>query len=105
FVFILAHPPVPTLFPYPTLFRSPSWGPRLASGWRGDQSLGGNATCQKVGLGSRNSTPAFTGSFGNRSMWATTHSSESLVCGFHRDRKSTRLNSSHQIISYAVCCL
>src|SRR5207244_11091400 len=22
-----------------------------------------------------------------------------------RDRKSTRLNSSHQIISYAVCCL
>src|SRR5438552_14403556 len=24
---------------------------------------------------------------------------------FHRDRKSTRLNSSHQIISYAVFCL
>src|SRR5207244_11319202 len=25
--------------------------------------------------------------------------------GEHRDRKSTRLNSSHQIISYAVFCL
>src|SRR5258708_19857889 len=25
--------------------------------------------------------------------------------GGHRDRKSTRLNSSHQIISYAVFCL
>src|SRR5215216_7595445 len=25
--------------------------------------------------------------------------------GFGRDRKSTRLNSSHQIISYAVFCL
>src|SRR5438552_7410902 len=25
--------------------------------------------------------------------------------GYHQDRKSTRLNSSHQIISYAVFCL
>src|SRR5258708_28260419 len=28
-----------------------------------------------------------------------------LVRADHRDRKSTRLNSSHQIISYAVFCL
>src|SRR5258708_18141588 len=28
-----------------------------------------------------------------------------LVAGYGRDRKSTRLNSSHQIISYAVFCL
>src|SRR5947208_16930501 len=27
------------------------------------------------------------------------------VVGISRDRKSTRLNSSHQIISYAVFCL
>src|SRR5438034_834373 len=26
-------------------------------------------------------------------------------CGPHRDRKSTRLNSSHTVISYAVFCL
>src|SRR5207244_11317832 len=31
--------------------------------------------------------------------------SESADAGRHRDRKSTRLNSSHQIISYAVFCL
>src|SRR5215216_7772145 len=28
-----------------------------------------------------------------------------LLAGIQRDRKSTRLNSSHQIISYAVFCL
>src|ERR1022692_900011 len=28
-----------------------------------------------------------------------------LVCGFFLDRKSTRLNSSHLVISYAVFCL
>src|SRR5260221_6773942 len=27
------------------------------------------------------------------------------VCPCHRDRKSTRLNSSHTVISYAVFCL
>src|SRR5256885_6477588 len=27
------------------------------------------------------------------------------VCSQHRDRKSTRLNSSHLVISYAVFCL
>src|SRR5258708_14634985 len=31
--------------------------------------------------------------------------SQDLACGGARDRKSTRLNSSHQIISYAVFCL
>src|SRR5438552_10444952 len=29
----------------------------------------------------------------------------STMAGFDKDRKSTRLNSSHQIISYAVFCL
>src|SRR5258708_1373460 len=28
-----------------------------------------------------------------------------MAAGLHADRKSTRLNSSHQIISYAVFCL
>src|SRR5947208_6766918 len=31
--------------------------------------------------------------------------SRSSAPALHRDRKSTRLNSSHQIISYAVFCL
>src|SRR5258708_18202900 len=35
----------------------------------------------------------------------STGSAPRLSCGILRDRKSTRLNSSHQIISYAVFCL
>src|SRR5256885_13065874 len=34
--------------------------------------------------------------------------SQAVLCGIrslHRDRKSTRLNSSHLVISYAVFCL
>src|SRR2546427_2094965 len=30
---------------------------------------------------------------------------QDLLCGFQADRKSTRLNSSHSQISYAVFCL
>src|SRR3990170_5636080 len=39
--------------------------------------------------------------------WRCPHSACSAAGGPHRpaDRKSTRLNSSHQIISYAVFCL
>src|SRR5436190_19846358 len=33
------------------------------------------------------------------------HSRHSMVRGFRADRKSTRLNSSHTVISYAVFCL
>src|SRR5207244_13567357 len=43
---------------------------------------------------------------GNR--WAPLFSNRALQAGFTgilTDRKSTRLNSSHQIISYAVFCL
>src|SRR5258708_18385566 len=38
-------------------------------------------------------------------MKLTQVSSFGFVGGTYRDRKSTRLNSSHQIISYAVFCL
>src|SRR5258708_14139861 len=37
--------------------------------------------------------------------WMTGSSSASNIRYLRRDRKSTRLNSSHQIISYAVFCL
>src|SRR5438067_7589165 len=70
-------PPRSTLFPYTTLFRSPrtSWTSR-------------------AGKPSRDRTPSV----------ATSACSglESAPCG---DRKSTRLNSSHVSISYAVFCL
>src|SRR5205085_4620470 len=40
-----------------------------------------------------------------QSEFATTSSGNSLCCAASRDRKSTRLNSSHSQISYAVFCL
>src|SRR5258708_19037236 len=45
-------------------------------------------------------------SAGMRGLSVTGRESESrfAVAGLHQDPKSTRLNSSHQIISYAVFC-
>src|SRR5258708_30161699 len=83
---MIRRPPRSTLFPYTTLFRSPglllirSIALRIVvdetSSRRLRSSVNNNVRFSYA------SSPAFT-----------------------RDRKSTRLNSSHQIISYAVFCL
>src|SRR5689334_24631662 len=89
-VFLLIHlPPKSTLFPYTTLFRS---------------------------LGVRNLSAAAISSranflFGRFEAMLQATNVPGLVTGFFlhrdspRDRKSTRLNSSHSSISYAVFCL
>src|SRR5207244_11162086 len=73
-------PSTPTLFPYTTLFRS-----------RGESSLdrdrGGGDRMRTLHQGRLRMSGMIS--------WAQ------LII----DRKSTRLNSSHQIISYAVFCL
>src|SRR5947208_7406793 len=71
---MIRPPPRSTLFPYTTLFRSPS---DRGSGTGSDRS-------RRPGGRSGAAPPT------------------ALPGG---DRKSTRLNSSHQIISYAVFCL
>src|SRR5256885_13154058 len=43
--------------------------------------------------------------FGSDAAQAANRARTSLQEGFDRDRKSTRLNSSHLVISYAVFCL
>src|SRR2546426_6699240 len=76
---MIRRPPRSTLFPYTTLFRS-------ASLWRRpdvDDRVG--ALLDAFGLSARRDELA-----------------ENLS---HGDRKSTRLNSSHLVISYAVFCL
>src|SRR5437762_8975640 len=89
------RPPVSTLFPYTTLFRS---GQRLErgarEGWlerqrlvRGDQTVPAEDG-QEPGHAAGRHRPA-----------------EILLTGPDPDRKSTRLNSSHRCISYAVFCL
>src|SRR5688500_19441542 len=91
-----------TLFPYTTLFRSESVQPVCAMSPVGAStdvatSLVWIALHQVAGLGSL----AFAG---RRSPAAAA----SGVIGLpvpSADRKSTRLNSSHLVISYAVFCL
>src|SRR2546430_10909050 len=74
---MIRRPPRSTLFPYTTLFRSPPSHDRRGGG-RGTDGSG------NVALGARP---------GGRSPRPAA------------DRKSTRLNSSHSQISYAVFCL
>src|SRR5437899_9602701 len=81
---MIRRPPRSTLFPYTTLFRS-----RLALPLGGAGSAG---SASDVTERSRH--------------WTSTTSCCGHVGGLlRRDRKSTRLNSSHLGISYAVFCL
>src|SRR5258708_31929704 len=88
---MIRRPPRSTLFPYTTLFRSHT------------------ARAESPERGARAATPArTTGDRGRRQEYAGWSSAQyrSRFCKASReDRKSTRLNSSHQIISYAVFCL
>src|SRR5207253_8540121 len=78
-----AHPPRSTLFPYTTLFRS-------CDGKRCSIFL----DCWNCG--SLVEKKKFSSTTGLRSTNTATRT---------KDRKSTRLNSSHVAISYAVFCL
>src|SRR5438034_1902428 len=90
---MLPRPPRSTLFPYTTLFRSQRRGIRS-----------GEAQCDFERLvyhklfGSRRQGSA--GQLRNRQR----HDDDCPLL-YERDRKSTRLNSSHTVISYAVFCL
>src|SRR2546429_5798199 len=89
---MIRRPPRSTLFPYTTLFRSP----HIASARRIGRCPDGPAAAPG---GNRGRTPAHTPSPTRRDLPAVSTRS----C--RRDRKSTRLNSSHGYISYAVFCL
>src|SRR5690242_20777082 len=95
---MLRRPPRSTLFPYTTLFRSPS------------RNEAGHDLPSVLGL-QEHGEPVKSGE-GNVADVARHQSRE--IEGRHEgprhgsrrpDRKSTRLNSSHMSISYAVFCL
>src|SRR2546426_2245881 len=91
---MIRRPPRSTLFPYTTLFRSTDGRVGLTA--RLGRLLGtGSAT---VGRATR--TTAFAG--GGSIAPSADHVE---LSGAVQDRKSTRLNSSHLVISYAVFCL
>src|SRR2546429_2627040 len=77
---MIRRPPRSTLFPYTTLFRSPR--------------RRNHAPLDEPCLLASNSSPGVP---------CLSHARESL--SLIQDRKSTRLNSSHGYISYAVFCL
>src|SRR3712207_7953905 len=87
FFLMIRRPPRSTLFPYTTLFRS----------LRGLPSRGSEPH--------RDKTLRFRSSVGHKVNQPLSFSSGLSEWGCPRDRKSTRLNSSHANISYAVFCL
>src|SRR2546430_17466462 len=79
FFLMIRRPPRSTLFPYTTLFRSP-----LTPGAEPELRIALLAGAPSVTLGG---------------------DGELFISDDAKDRKSTRLNSSHSQISYAVFCL
>src|SRR5256885_4031323 len=77
---MIRRPPRSTLFPYTTLFRS-----QFRGGGRRLYRAGGGTMGEAVARGQ--------------------HPGGLITDILIRDRKSTRLNSSHLVISYAVFCL
>src|SRR5690606_41397405 len=96
----LLHPPTATLFPYTTLFRSYRTDLLEQAGVEVPTTvaeLAEAATTVKDELG-------VTGiALGTQA--GTASATEGIESIFQSDRKSTRLNSSHVKISYAVFCL
>src|SRR2546429_973465 len=94
---MIRRPPRSTLFPYTTLFRSGR--ARLGRGRRGRRGRLGRSGLGRgrLALGDR---PGRRRSGLSRSSLSRSSRSRSSL-----DRKSTRLNSSHGYISYAVFCL
>src|SRR3712207_7395822 len=94
---MIRRPPRSTLFPYTTLFRSPF--PRPSSPRSHEFHAKLPATCLAESLGRQQE-------LGNKESMADCLVELAAVAGGGgQDRKSTRLNSSHANISYAVFCL
>src|SRR3712207_7279038 len=91
---MIRRPPRSTLFPYTTLFRS--------AGFRGDEAF-------EAGASEEQALAAVLPWLSDERTRELALEAVELYCwdrlGSDKDRKSTRLNSSHANISYAVFCL
>src|SRR5437773_6588139 len=94
---MLRRPPSSTLFPYTTLFRS--WEALESAGYNPD------ATNARIGVyaGVSINTYFLFHLVANRPLFNSIGVFQMMTA--NEDRKSTRLNSSHITISYAVFCL
>src|SRR5947208_12364357 len=100
---MIRRPPCSTLFPYTTLFRS-------VQSWAFEYSPHGAGAWSPAGSAAGTTFGAVSGSWDTKSVANGTYDVSLKVTDkagnvARSDRKSTRLNSSHQIISYAVFCL
>src|SRR2546429_2762814 len=98
---MIRRPPRSTLFPYTTLFRSlnQSAVPTLFVGgfWDQEDLFGPQEAYARLELHDPSHENFLVIGPWNHGQWGDTTR--------HLDRKSTRLNSSHGYISYAVFCL
>src|SRR5438034_3399418 len=90
------RPPRSTLFPYTTLFRSNGSGSVFGDELNGLIQYGDllNPSGQRA-----------VSDFDRTHRFVVSYNYDLPVAKLLRDRKSTRLNSSHTVISYAVFCL
>src|SRR5256885_12609762 len=90
---MIRRPPRSTLFPYTTLFRSHV--ARL------------HLQVAREAVARRDAVPELLAGGDLGGLLGVTHDGHRFQVGFDakEDRKSTRLNSSHLVISYAVFCL
>src|SRR5256885_10349916 len=89
---MIRRPPRSTLFPYTTLFRS-------------QPTFLGRANYLLNELGISLIYPNVRGSTGYGKTFSLLDNGFKREDTYKEDRKSTRLNSSHLVISYAVFCL
>src|SRR5256885_11371933 len=90
---MIRRPPRSTLFPYTTLFRSLLPAPRCVDGRAKAVHLCARVVVVVLAL---DVVP---------SEFEQARHAVAICAVARRDRKSTRLNSSHLVISYAVFCL
>src|SRR2546430_6791286 len=97
---MIRRPPRSTLFPYTTLFRSKNQNRRLGKILERDAGVIFGTAFDSSKVVPRTAKKALD-------EWFETalNSSDPEVAVVVGDRKSTRLNSSHSQISYAVFCL
>src|SRR2546430_11615933 len=96
---MIRRPPSSTLFPYTTLFRSIHDSRNVHAG---------PEQCRLVGHGDKREKSAVAQAPHANAVRVHVRQALQIIPthpGVFRDRKSTRLNSSHSQISYAVFCL
>src|SRR3712207_7770574 len=94
FFLMIRRPPRSTLFPYTTLFRSQDM--LVERSFRVQQRVGHHSFRLQFGRSRHRQTQLSD---------RTALHMVKLLAHLSKDRKSTRLNSSHANISYAVFCL